>query len=127
MGGRGVLRHEAGSVTIEFFLIVPLIIAVLGVGLLVVSAARARIELLGAVREGARVAATTPDPSQAVEAVRHALSPTMRDLTRVSVSRPSVVGRPARVMARFRHRVDVPLLRVFSFDLSASASMLVER
>lgn len=127
MGGGGVLRHEAGSVTIEFFLIVPLVIAVLGAGLLVASAARARIELLGAVREGARVAATTPDPSRAVEAVRDALSPTMRDRARVSVSRPSVVGRPARVTARFRQRVDVPLLRVFSFDVSASASMLVER
>lgn len=127
MGGGGVLRHEAGSVTIEFFLIVPLVIAVLGAGLLVVSAARARIELLGAVREGARVAATTPDPSRAVEAVRDALSPKMRDRARVSVSRPSVVGRPARVTARFRQRVDVPLLRVFSFDVSASASMLVER
>lgn len=127
MGGRGILRGERGSVTVEFFLIVPLVIVVLVAGIQVISVARTRIELLGAVREGARVAATTPDPARAVAAVREALPPAIRDRTRISVSRPGVVGRPARVSARLRHMLPVPLIDDLGFDVSAAASMLVER
>jgi Flp pilus assembly pilin Flp len=127
VGGRSLLRDERGSVTVEFFLVVPLLIVVLVAGIQVISVARTRIELLGAVREGARVAATTPDPARAVEAVRRALDPEVRDRVRISVSRPAVVGRPARVSARFRHVFTVPLLEDFGVDISASASMLVER
>lgn len=111
----------------EFFLVVPLLLVVLVAGIQVISVARARIELLGAVREGARVAATTPDPARAVEAVRSALDPIDRDRVRISVSRPGVVGRPARVTARFRHVFPVPFLEDFGVDVSATATMLVER
>jgi len=114
-------------VTIEFFLVIPLLVVVLAAGVQVISVARARIELLGAVREGARVAATTPDPAKAVEAVRMALPPEDRDRVRISVSRPDVVGRPARVRARMRHDLPVPWIDDLGVDISASASMLVER
>ena len=127
MGGGRLLRDEHGSVTIEFFLVVPLLIVVLVAGIQVISVARTRIELLGAVREGARVAATTPDPAKAVEAVRNALAPADRDRTRISVSRPSVVGRPAEVSARLRHVLPVPFIDDFEVEVRASASMLVER
>lgn len=113
--------------TVEFFLIIPLLIVVLAAGVQVISVARARIELLGAVREGARVAATTPDPARAVEAVRSAMSPNERDRVRISVSRPAVVGRPARVTASMRHELNIPFLDDLGVDLSATASMLVER
>lgn len=127
MGGRGLLRRDRGSVTVEFFLVVPLLIVVLAAGVQVISVARAHIELLGAVREGARVAATTPDPAKAVEAVRNALAPAVRDRVRVAVSRPSVVGRPARVTATYRHLLPVPFIDGFAVGVSASASMRVER
>ena len=127
MGGRRILRSDRGSVTIEFFLVVPLLILVLAAGVQVISAARARIELVGAVREGARVAATTPDPARAIDAVRAAMPPRDRDRVRITVSRPAVVGRPARVTASMRHEFAVPWLDAFGVDLSASASMLVER
>lgn len=127
MGGRGVLRDQRGTVTVEFFLVIPLLIVVLAAGVQVISVARARIELLGAVREGARVAATTPDPAKAVEAVRMAMPPEERDRVRISVSRPGVVGRPARVTASLRHDLPVPLIDDLGVDLTASASMLVER
>lgn len=113
--------------TVEFFLVIPLLIVVLAAGVQVISVARARIELLGAVREGARVAATTPDPAKAVEAVRMAMPPEERDRVRISVSRPGVVGRPARVTASLRHDLPVPLIDDLGVDLTASASMLVER
>lgn len=111
----------------EFFLVVPLLVVVLVAGIQVISVARTRVELLGAVREGARVAATTPDPAKAVSAVRDALAPAERDRARISVSRPGVVGRPARVTVRYRQNLPVPLIDDLSFDITVSASMLVER
>ncbi len=105
----------------------PIVVLVLVAGLQIVSVARARIELTGAVREGARVAATTPDPARAVEAVQAALSPRMREVTRVSVSRPSVVGRPATVSAVTRHSLGPPFPEDLGVDITAGASMLVER
>ena len=113
--------------TVEFFLVIPLLALVLVAGVQVVSVARARVELLAAVREGARVAATSPDPAKAVVAVRNALDPSVRERVRVSVSRPSVVGSPARVKAKLRHRFGSPFPPDFGVDVSASASMLVER
>ncbi|MDX1468928.1 MAG: TadE family protein [Acidimicrobiia bacterium] len=125
MGDRELL--EQGSASVEFFLVIPMVLLILVAGIEVVSIARARIELVGAVREGARVAATTPDPAKAVNAVVAALSPAMRNRVRISVSRPSVVGRPARVTATLRHLLGAPLVRDLGVDLSASATMLVER
>ena len=113
--------------TIEFFLVVPLLIVVLAAGIQVISVARTRIELTGAAREGARVAATTPDPAKAVDAVRNALAPEDRDRVRISVSRPGVAGRPARVTVLYRHRLPVPFLPDLGVDLRVSASMIVER
>lgn len=127
MGGGRILREDRGSVTIEFFLVIPLLVVVLAAGIQVISMARARIELLGAVREGARVAATTPDPAKAVDAVRSAMSPNDRNRIRITVARPAVVGRPAKVTATMRHDLGVPWLPDMGVDLSASASMLVER
>lgn len=127
MGGRQILSRSKGSVTIELFLAVPIVVLVFVAGLQVVGAARARIELTGAVREGARVAATSPDPAKAVSAVQAALPPGRREATRVSVSRPAVVGSPARVTATMTHELGPPFPAGFGVDLNASATMLVER
>jgi hypothetical protein len=112
---------------VELFLVVPMVVLVLVAGLQVVNLARARIELVGAARDGARVAATTPDPAKAVEAVLAALPGSVRDRARVSVTRPSVVGRPAHVVVTLRHRLGPPFPAGAGVELSASASMLVER
>lgn len=127
MGPGQILSRDDGSVTVEFFLVLPLMVLVLAGGIAVVSVARARVELLGAVRDGARVAATTPDPTRAVTAVQDAIAPEMRPRVRVSVSRPSVVGRPARVTARLSHPLGPPFPAGFVVDVVASASMAVER
>lgn len=127
MGGRPILSRDSGSVTVEFFLVIPMAMLVLVAGLQVISLARARIELLGAVRDGARVAATTPDPARAVGAVHAALPPGVREQTRVSVSRPSVVGSPATVTARSWHWLGPPFPPELGVHVSATASMLVER
>ena len=118
---------DRGTVSVEFFLVLPMVILVLVAGLETISVSRARLELAGAVREGARVAATTPDPAQAVAAVQAALPAEARDRVRVSVSRPSVVGEHARVTARMHHALRAPLLSAVEVELSASAVMRVER
>jgi Flp pilus assembly protein TadG len=127
LGDRQVLSKDRGSATVEFVLLIPMLVLILAAGLSVVSVARARVELLGAVRDGARVAATTPDPAKAVAAVQEAIAPEMRNRVRVSVSRPSVVGRPARVVARMSHPLGLPFPPGLTVEVSASASMLVER
>ncbi len=113
--------------TVELFLVLPIAILVLVASIQLIGVARARIELQGAVREGARVAATTPDPSRAVEAVLAALSPGMRDTARVSVERPSRVGAVATVTISIRHVLGQPFPRSLGVDLSARATMRVER
>ncbi len=111
----------------EFFLVLPILAIVLIGALQVIGLARARVELVGAVREGARVAATTPDPARAVQAVEDAMPPEARSRLRISVSRPGEVGKPARVTAVLRHGFGPPLPSDLSVDLTASAVMAVER
>ena len=126
MGGRKVLT-ERGSVTVEFFLILPRVVLLLVAGLQWVSVARVKIELIGAVREGVRVAVTTPDPARAVDAVVDALDPEMAARTRISVTRPSVPGQMATVTATFRHVVDFFILPDVELDIPARASMRTEK
>jgi Flp pilus assembly protein TadG len=112
---------------VEFVLVVPLVILVLVASLQLIAVARARIELQGAAREGARVAATTPDPARAVEAVLGALSPDMRARARVSVERPGRVGASASVSVSIRHQLGRPFPPSLGVELSAGAIMRTER
>ena len=111
----------------ELFLVIPMVVLVLVAGLQVVTAARSRLELAGAARDGARVAATSPDPRRAVEAALAALPVEVRQRARVSVTRPTLPGQRARVVVTLRHRLGPPFPTGAGFDISASATMVVER
>lgn len=111
----------------ELFLVIPMVVLVLVAGLQVVAVARSRLELAGAARDGARVAATTPDPRRAVEAALSALPASARPRARVQVTRPSVPGRQARVVVTVRHHLGPPFPAGVGFDLQAVAVMAVER
>jgi hypothetical protein len=93
----------------------------------VIAVTRVHLELVAAAREGARVAATVPDPGRAVTAVERALGDPLGPRVQVSVSRPRMVGRPATVEVALRHHLVTPLLRSISLDLRARAVMLVEK
>jgi hypothetical protein len=114
-------------VTVEFFLVLPLVVLVVVASIQMVGVARAHIELQSAAREGARVAATTPDPARAVEAVLASLPPEMRERARVSVERPSRVGAVASVSVSIRHLLGRPFPADLGVDLSARATMRTER
>lgn len=111
----------------ELFLVFPMLLVVAVASIQVVGLARARLELQAAARDGARVAATAPDPSHAVAAALEALPPATRDRARVTVERPSRVGVPARVTIRLRHQLGFPFPAAFGVELSAAASMPTER
>ncbi|MCO6502768.1 MAG: pilus assembly protein [Acidimicrobiales bacterium] len=111
----------------ELFLVIPVVVLVLVGGLQLVGVARSRLELAGAARDGARVAATSPDPRRAVEAALAALPPEIRPRARVTVTRPSLPGRQARVVVTVRHQLGTPFPPGVGFDLSAAAAMTVER
>ncbi len=110
----------------ELALLVPLIILLVLVMVEVALAARLQIEIVAAAREGARVAATTPDPAAAAAAVDRALGRRAAD-ARINVHRPHVVGAEARVTVSLRHRIDFPLLGGPTLPLEASAVMRVEQ
>jgi Flp pilus assembly protein TadG len=114
-------------VTVEFFLVLPIVVLVVVASIQLVGVAQARIELQGAVREGVRVAATTPDPAKAVEAVMASLAPEMRDRARISVERPSRVGAVATVSVMVRYPLGRPFPFNLGVDLSARATMRTER
>ena len=52
---------------------------------------------------------------------------TVRRRARISVERPNVVGKPARVTISVRHLFGAPFPDGFGVDLSSSAVMAVER
>jgi hypothetical protein len=111
---------------VELFLVLPIVILVVVASLQLVGVARARIELQAAVREGARVAATTPDPAKAVAAVLASLPPEMRQAARVAVERPARAGAVATVTVSIRHLIGRPFPTDLGVDLAARATMRTE-
>jgi len=118
--------RERGSAVVEFALVVPLVL-VLVLGLVEVAlVARTQMEVINAAREGARQAAVSPDPSDAVRAVRASLGDVGAS-ARVSVRRPDVVGRLAEVEVSLPYRVAAPLFGGARVDVTARVAMRVER
>ena len=105
----------------EFALVLPVLILVILALAEVVAVSRVQLELTHAAREGARGAATTPDPNAAIGAVRSVMD---SEPVAVSVERPSAVGRLARVTVELSYRLPVIGIHV---PMSASSAMRVEQ
>ncbi len=112
---------ERGSAVVEFALVLPVLILVVLALAEVTAVARVQLELTHAAREGARVAATAPDPNATIAAVQSIVG---SEAVAVSVERPSVVGRLARVTVELPYRL--PVIGV-SVELRAVSSMRVEQ
>lgn len=111
---------------VEFALVVPLVLLLVLAVVEVAVVARTQLEVINAARDGAREAATSPDPKRAVQAARASLG-AAGAAARVSVRRPHVVGRLAEVEVVVPYRVGAILLGGFSVDVTGRASMRVER
>lgn len=118
---------ERGSATIEFALVLPVVLLILLASVEVVVVARTQLEVGHSAREGARIAATVPDVEQAVAAVRRSLPSSVAGSARITVERQHHVGGTARVTVSLRHPVVAPLLGGFDVTLRSTAVMRVER
>lgn len=118
---------ERGSATVEFALVIPIVLLTLVAVVEVAVVARTQIELLSAARQGARVAATNPDPSAAVDAVHESLSESLVGRVIVTVDRPAVIGREAVVKLSLNHRLAAAVFGGVPIDLASRAVMRVER
>jgi TadE-like protein len=119
-----VTRRESGQSTVEFALLLPLIVfaglAVLQVGLIV----RDHVAVVHAAREAARAASVDPDPGRAEKAARR----TLPDAD-VSVGARPEVGEPISVEVAYQSVTDLPLVGALFPDptLRARSVMRVER
>jgi Flp pilus assembly protein TadG len=106
--------------------VLPLVLGLVMAVVEVAVVARTQLEVMNAAREGAREAASSPDPVKAVAAARAVLGASA-DAARVTVTRPHVVGERATVVVRVTHRIAAPLFGGFTIELVGRAAMRVER
>jgi TadE-like protein len=124
----GTRRHpgdrERGQATIEFALLLPLVVfavlAIIQVGLVV----RDQLAVVHAAREAARAASVDPDPGRAVRAAHRTLPGADVDVG----PRPKVGGEIS-VTVRYTAVTDLPLVGALfpDPDLHATTVMRVER
>lgn len=95
---------DRGSAAVEFALVLPLVLLAVLVVVEVVGVSHTQLLVTSAAREGARVAATTPDTNRAAEAARRALGG-RADHAQITIHRPDVVGEPAEVSILIRHPI----------------------
>ncbi len=117
-------RDDGGQATVEFALLLPLVLlllmAVVQAGLLV----RDQVAVVHAAREAVRAAAVDPDPRRALFAGRRVI-----EGADVEVVERGPVGDPVEVKVTYRAPTDVPLVGALVPEpvLTASAVMRVER
>ncbi len=116
---------ERGSYTVEAALVLPVLLVVTIAVFEAIATVTLYIEVVAAAREGARVAATVPDPEAAVTAVRSSLGE-LGGQARVDVVRPGEVGALARVTVHLDRHLATPLLEGIRVPLGSMAAMRVE-
>ena len=120
---------ERASASVEFALVLPLVLmmalAVLEIGLL----AKDQLVLQGSARAGAREAAVQLDDESVRRVVLEASAGLDAEHLEVAVSREGEAGAGVTVTVTYRHLIDVPLVEWLfppEVGLSASATMRQE-
>jgi len=116
--------RERGQSTVEFALVLPLIVFVLLAIVQTAVVARDAVGVVHASREAARVAAVEPDPRRAVEAARRVL-----EHAEVEVGPRPGLGEPIAVEVRYTALTQLPLVGPLFPDLTmhSRTEMRVER
>ncbi len=115
---------QEGQATVEFALILPLVVFLLLAVLQTALIVRDYVAVVHAAREAVRAASVDPDPGAARVAARRVLSD-----ARVDVGDRPAVGKPIRVEVVVTSHTDLPMVGLLFPDpvLHASAVMRVER
>ena len=118
-GGR-----ERGQSTVEFALVLPLLVFVLLAIVQTALVVRDAVGVVHASREAARVAAVEPDPRRAADAARRVL-----EHAEVSVGSRPALGEPIAVDVRYQSATRLPLVGLLFPDLTlhSRTEMRVER
>ena len=122
-------RHERGSATLEFALVLPLLLiitlALVQVGLLV----RDQMVLVEAARAGAREASVTSDDSAVNEAVQRAATGLESDRLEIEIRRDAGgQGTPVSVHLHYRDWIRISMVRwLFPETVSLRAEATMRR
>lgn len=117
------MGDEKGSLAVEAVLVLPVILLILVAVAELFLIAVTRLEMESAAREGARAAATHPDPARAADAALGALSPGLAKKVRVAVTGATVAGAAVQVEISMRYRPATPFLDRFTIELNSRAVM----
>ena len=116
--------HERGQATVEFALLLPVLVLALLAVLQVALVVRDHVALVHATREAARAASVDPDPSAAVRAAHRTLPG-----SEVHVGSRPEVGGSITVEVTYTSHTDLPLVGALFPDptLRSHAVMRVEK
>ena len=117
---------DRGSGAVELALLIPALLLMLAALGEVAAVGRVQLQVLGAAREGARVAATTPDTDAAISRAKAALGPDLAEGAVVSVRRPAIVGAEAEVRISVTHRLAAVVFGGTAVEVRSRAVMRVE-
>jgi Flp pilus assembly protein TadG len=119
-----VTRRERGQVTVEFALLLPVVVLVALAIIQIALVARDQLALTHAAREAARAASVNPDPG-AAEAAAHRTVPDAH----VRVTDRPEVGEEIGVVVVHVSKTDLPLIGPLIPDVTqvAGATMRVEK
>lgn len=116
--------HERGQATVEFALLLPVLVLALLAVLQVALVVRDHIAVVHAAREAARAASVDPDPARAVRAAHRTLPD-----AEVHVGPRPEVGGSITVEVSYTSRTDLPLVGALFPDptLESRVVMRVEK
>jgi Flp pilus assembly protein TadG len=116
--------RERGQATVEFALVLPVLVLALMAVLQVALVVRDHIALVHATREAARQASVDPDPSAARRAAHRSLPH-----SHVEVGARPRVGESIKVRVTYRSHTDLPLVGALFPDpvLESEVVMRVEK
>ena len=117
-------RDERGQATVEFALLLPVLVLALLAVIQVALVVRDQVAVVHAAREAARAASVDPDPARA-ERIAHRTLPGAA----VHVGARPAVGEPIAVEVTYTSKTDLPLVGVLFPDpeLKSKVVMRVER
>ena len=108
---------------VEAAFVIPIILVVMVAVAELFMIAVTRLEMEAAAREGARVAATRPDPARAAAAVKSSLPTGLAERVRVEVTGAQVAGHPVTVVVSMRYRPVTPFIDRLVVRLQTRAVM----